>query len=139
MRYGYLFEKDEKKSRMKQDFSKVSDAVGADAVAFLKAAGGFVEKWISPQQNETAREILRERDELCFREIKDDASLPKKRREEILRDLRKAAFSLLAISLVIFSSVNARCGPSLGGLCVGEIRRGSEALVGRGSIRQVVP
>ncbi len=108
MRYGHLLEKDETKSRMKRDFSLVSDAVGADAVRFLKAAGMFVEKWLSPQDNETAREVLRERDDLCFRQTKENATLPRKRQEEILRNLKKAAFSLLTFGLVIFASADAR-------------------------------
>jgi tetratricopeptide (TPR) repeat protein len=98
MRYGHLFERDETKRRLRQDLELLSSASSGDGLAFLRAAGGFAERWQLVDKNDEIRDILDERDRLCFRETKADVPVPKGRREKILRSLRKAALGLIVFA-----------------------------------------
>ncbi len=95
MRYGHLLEKDEVKILKRKDFMKVSDSVSSDGAQFLRSAGGFVEKWLSPEKDGEIRGILEERDRVCFRATKEETLLPRNRREQILKSLKRAAFGLI--------------------------------------------
>jgi tetratricopeptide (TPR) repeat protein len=107
MRYGHLLERDETKQRLKKDFSGLAKAASGDDLAFLRAAGGFAERWQLTDKNEEVRGILEERDRLCFREGKQDASVPKGRRDQILRSLRRAALGLLLFAFAGISVPSA--------------------------------
>lgn len=107
MRYGHRFEKDPRELRKKKDFRDVSNTVSSDGLDFLRAAGGFVEQWLTPAKDPDLQGILEERDRLCFRATKDGASVSTGRRQEILRSLKKAAFSVILLSLAVFSISNA--------------------------------
>ncbi len=98
IRYGHLFEKDETKRRLRQDFDTLAATVSGDGLVFLRAAGGFAERWQLVDKNEEIRDMLDERDRLCFREAKSDIPVPKGRREKILRSLRKAALGMLVFA-----------------------------------------
>jgi len=98
MRYAHLFERDETKRRLRQDLELLSSASSGDGLAFLRAAGGFAERWQLVDKNDEIRDILDERDRLCFRETKADVPVPKGRREKILRSLRKAALGLIVFA-----------------------------------------
>lgn len=103
MRYGHLFERDETKRELRKDFETLARAASGDGLAFLRAAGGFAERWQLVDKNEEVRDILDERDRLCFREAKSDMPVPQGRREMILRSLRKAA---LGIFLFAFAGIS---------------------------------
>jgi hypothetical protein len=94
MRYGHLFERDEMKRELKKDFETLARAASGDGLAFLRAAGGFAERWQLVHKDAEVRDILDERDRLCFREAKSDVPVPKGRRDKILRSLRRAALGL---------------------------------------------
>jgi len=103
IRYGHLFERDEAKRALKRDLEALSRAASGDGLAFLRAAGGFAERWQLVDKNDEVRDILDERDRLCFREAKSDVPVPKGRREKILRSLRRAALGLLLFTLMPIS------------------------------------
>jgi tetratricopeptide (TPR) repeat protein len=103
IRYGHLFERDEAKRALKRDLEALSRAVSGDGLAFLRAAGGFAERWQLVDKNDEVRDMLDERDRLCFREAKSDVPVPKGRREKILRSLRRAALGLLLFTLMPIS------------------------------------
>lgn len=100
MRYAHLLEKDPIKIEKRKEYSKVADAASGGGLDFLKAAGGFTEKWLLPTDDKKLRDILSERDRLCFQPKKTQEELPRNRRQEILRSLRKAAFSVIFLSLM---------------------------------------
>lgn len=101
MRYAYLFETDKTKQLMKKDFQVVLNTEGRNGLDFLRSAGGFVEKWLATQVNGDIAEIIQERDRLCFQKDKKEADVPAKRRQQILRALRRAAFGMLLIAFVL--------------------------------------
>jgi tetratricopeptide (TPR) repeat protein len=103
IRYGHLFERDEAKRALKRDLEALSRAASGDGLAFLRAAGGFAERWQLVDKNDEVRDMLDERDRLCFREAKSDVPVPKGRREKILRSLRRAALGLLLFTLMPIS------------------------------------
>lgn len=107
MRYGHRFEKNPRELRKKNDYREVSKTVSNDGLDFLRAAGGFVEQWLTPEKDPELQGILEERDRLCFRASKDGASVPSGRRQEILRSLKKAAFGMLMFSLVCVTAGSA--------------------------------
>ncbi len=73
----------------------ISRIPATDDIAFLKSAGAYIEQWRGGDPDPALREILAERDRVCFRAEKTAGALGKGRREEILRALRKA--TLLAV------------------------------------------
>lgn len=103
MRYGHLLEKDETKARMKKDFQEVLKAENRDGLGFLRTAGGFIERWLSPVGNEELGSIIEERDRLCFRASKDEAEIPGKRKSQIVRTIRKAAFGVILMAFAALS------------------------------------
>lgn len=100
MRYSHLLEKDPRKLAMKKELSMVADAASGGGLDFLKTAGRFVEKWQLPSDNMEVVKILEERDQLCFQPSKSEEDVPRSRRQEILRSLRKAAFSVIFLTLI---------------------------------------
>ena len=106
-RYGYLFEKDEVKSSKRREFEKLAKVPSDDGLGFLKAAGGFAERWLAPDENDEIRGIIEERDRLCFRKTRDVPGVPKGRRGEILRSLRRASFGVLLFAFSCFAVESA--------------------------------
>lgn len=100
MRYAHLLEKDPVKIAKRREYSKVVDAASGGGLDFLRAAGGFVEKWLLSSSSQELTGILEERDRLCFQPSKTEEEVPRTRRQEILQSLRKAAFSLILLSLL---------------------------------------
>ncbi|MBC7979364.1 MAG: BatD family protein [Armatimonadetes bacterium] len=95
MKFRHLLVKDKEKEQKRIELRKLSQQRSSDGKLFLKSAGGFVEKWLGDKQDNELMEILAERDRLCFRMTNDDETLSRKRRDEILRRLQKAAFAVL--------------------------------------------
>ncbi|HEX7261610.1 MAG TPA: tetratricopeptide repeat protein, partial [Luteolibacter sp.] len=68
---------------------------------FLKSAGSFIERWLGATPAPEIQAILAERDAVCFRTEKPKTLLDSKRRQEILKLLRKAAMAVVfAIALL---------------------------------------
>ncbi len=94
IRYGHFFERDETKRMLRQDLQTLACAASGDGLTFLRAAGGFAERWQLVDKNDDIRVILDERDQLCYRQGNADVPVPKGRREKILNSLRKAALGI---------------------------------------------
>ncbi|WP_411825685.1 hypothetical protein [Luteolibacter sp. AS25] len=103
MRFAHLLEKDEVKSKKRSEFMKVSNSASQGDIGFLKAAGAFVERWLPVDGNLELKRIIEERDELCFRGGNQDAALPKQRKNEILKHIRRAAFAIFLTASVLYS------------------------------------
>jgi tetratricopeptide (TPR) repeat protein len=101
MRYGHLLERDETKLQMKRDFQNVLKAESCGGLDFLRNAGAFVEKWLGNEMDGEIGEIVRERDRLCFQKDKQEAALPAKRRQQILRAIKRGAFGLLLFAFLM--------------------------------------
>jgi tetratricopeptide (TPR) repeat protein len=101
MRYGHLLERDETKLQMKKDFQNVIKAESRSGLDFLRNAGAFVEKWLGNEMDGEIGEIVRERDRLCFQKDKQEAALPAKRRQQMLRAIRRGAFGLLLFAFLM--------------------------------------
>ncbi len=99
-RFGHKLEKDPVETRKRNDYRQLSETASDDGLDFLRAAGGFIERWLSPDEDPDLREILDERDRLCFRKSKGDVPVPRNRRQSILRSLKKAAFGMVILSFV---------------------------------------
>lgn len=104
MRYAHVFERDDVKLAKRRDFEKVAGVPTGDGLAFLKAAGAFAERWLDGDGSAEVRRIIEERDRLCFRQSADVPGVPKRRRSEILRNLRRAAFGLILFALTLPSA-----------------------------------
>lgn len=70
----------------------------ADDAEFLKASGSFIERWLGNQSTPEIQAVLAERDAQCFRAGNSNIRLEPKRREEILKLLRKAAVTLIFLA-----------------------------------------
>lgn len=71
--------------------------------AFYRAAGHFVERWFGQMPEPQALEILRKRDEICFRPENAGEPVSRAERQQVLRALRRLVVPLVAMALV-FSS-----------------------------------
>jgi hypothetical protein len=101
MRYAHLLESDPKKLEMKKDFQKVLNSGSSDGLAFLKIVGGFAEKWLNDRNMPEVREVLEERDRLCFQKDKQDVVIPSNRRQQIMRTLKRVAFGLILLGFIL--------------------------------------
>ncbi|MGJ8632430.1 MAG: hypothetical protein ACSHX7_00780 [Luteolibacter sp.] len=99
IRYGHLLEKNPKKMALKKDIAELANTPAEDATRFLRAAGAFIEKWFPTKQGEELQEIMEERDRICFRADKGSEPLPRSRRDQILKSLRKASAGLVIVFL----------------------------------------
>lgn len=84
-----------------KELNEISRIPGTDDVAFLKATGAYVERWHGKEPGPELEKLLEERDRVCFRPDKAASPLPRGRRDEILRTLRK--ISLVLVSLIALS------------------------------------
>jgi tetratricopeptide (TPR) repeat protein len=97
MRNARRFRKDPRRERMVAALKELEKQKSASDIDFLMAAGAFVESRL-PDRPPEIEAILKERDAVCF--IKDKPSgdvLPKGRREAVMKVLRAAALSCLAL------------------------------------------
>ena len=101
LRLGHLFEKDEVKLAKRRDFEKLSKLPSEDGISFLRAAGGFAERWLPTDGDDEIRGIIEERDRLCFRETRENCGVPNARRGDILRSLRRVAFGMILFALTL--------------------------------------
>lgn len=100
MRYGHLLERDPARAEIKRDFQKVLNSGAKSGADFLKIAGGFAEKWLNDSDLPEVREVLEERNRLCFRQEKEDVVIPSGRRQQITRMLKRLAFGMILLALV---------------------------------------
>ncbi len=101
MRYGHLLENDPKKLQMKKDFQKVLNSGSSSGLDFLKSAGGFAEKWLMDSNAAEVRDVIEERDRLCFQKDKQDVVIPSNRRQQIMRALKRVAFGMILMSFTL--------------------------------------
>ncbi|MFK7851552.1 MAG: hypothetical protein AB8D78_11290 [Akkermansiaceae bacterium] len=99
MRFGHLFERNEEKLKMKKEFQQVLSAKDKDGAGFLRTAATFVERWLTPNESDELHQIIEERDRLCFRASSQSVELPSQRRNQILKAIRRAAFSLMVLMI----------------------------------------
>ncbi|MES2475647.1 MAG: BatD family protein [Verrucomicrobiota bacterium] len=85
----------------------VSQSKSSGDSEFLRAAGSFIERHLGNHPSAEIRQILAERDAVCFRNDKPTSSLDRKRRDEILRVLRNSALAIAAM-LVFGNASTAR-------------------------------
>jgi tetratricopeptide (TPR) repeat protein len=80
----------------------------ADAASFLRHAGRFIETWLGKKANDPQiQTILQERDTHCFLPESAQSPLPANRRQEILRTLKKLAFTLAIFFLASANPLEA--------------------------------
>ena len=80
----------------------------SDAAGFFRSAGHFIEANLANQaQNPAVADILKERDLVCFLPSSNNTPIDSKRRNQILKALRKLAFSLIVFAVSANSFVRA--------------------------------
>lgn len=72
--------------------------------AFYRAAGHFAERWLGESPSPQIQEILRKRDEICFRPEDANEPVSRSERQEVLRTLRRFAMPLVAFFLMLVSA-----------------------------------
>ena len=107
MRFAHLFRKNPEREARMGDLRKVTSVRSADDIDFLRAAGGFIERWLAENPDPEIQAVLSERDAVCFRSEKPAKVLDQGRREKILRLLRHAAGCLAFIAALFISTAGA--------------------------------
>lgn len=101
MRNAHRFRKDPVREERLRELRAIEGIKNADERGFLMSAGRFIERWLGGNPSPDIHAVLAERDAVCFRQ--DGAINPKfdpRRRDAILRVLRKAAMLWLAAVLL---------------------------------------
>ena len=89
------FAKDPAKEERKSELRQITATAGD--TEFLKSAGGFIERWLGDSISPEIQAVLAERDAVCFRGDAPKSVLDRKRRDQILKVLQKAAVALTFI------------------------------------------
>ena len=92
------FQRDPVRESKAAEIKQIAAITASDNIAFLKAAGSFIERWQGANPDPELKAVLADRDRICFRADKSTEPLPSSRRGEILSLLRKV--SLLAVMLL---------------------------------------
>ena len=104
MRHSHRFHKDPVKSARLKALREVESAK-SDDTGFLMAAGRFIERWLAENPSPEVRAVLTQRDALCFQAEKPTSPLlDSKRRNAILRTLRKAAMLFLISGVTLLTN-----------------------------------
>lgn len=98
MRIGHRFRRNPAREARVKGLREVEKATSFGDADFLRAAGTFIETWAGDNPAPEIQAILAERDAVCFRAEKPKTVLDPKRRDEILRQLRKA---VLVVALLV--------------------------------------
>ncbi len=109
MRHGHRFHRDPVKVARLKALREVELTKGDD-LGFLMSAGRFIECWLAENPPPEVRAVLAERDALCFQPEKTHVPmLDSKRRNAILRTLRKAALACMIVGMTLLpNEVRAR-------------------------------
>ena len=99
-RFSHLWKKDPAHEAMLDALRDIEKNKSAADVDFLKSAGSYIESWLGGRPDDELSDILAERDAVCFRSEKPQSILDRKRRDSILKTLRKAAMSCLIFILL---------------------------------------
>lgn len=109
MRHAHRFQKDPVRDARMKELRELERVRSGDDAGFLMAAGRFVERWLGSNPAPEVKAVLETRDSLCFREERPGGSvLEPRRRDEILRTLRKAALLWTALVLLGTGTNTAR-------------------------------
>jgi hypothetical protein len=104
MRYAPRFRKNPELDLRSRQLRDIGKTPIADDEEFLKASGGFIERWLDGNHSPEIKAILAERDALCFRVDKRKSLLDPKRRDEILKLLRTATMAFMVIAFIGYGS-----------------------------------
>jgi len=96
MANAHRFRKDPVRDAREAELRQLRSIPANDDITFLRNAGAFVERWHGSSSDAKLRELLAERDRLCFRSEKSGQGLAKGRRDEILRTLRQVTVVIVA-------------------------------------------
>lgn len=97
MKFGGRLKKDPDAEARSRDLKQVERSKSASDAEYLRSAGSFIEHWLGSNPPPEIRTILAERDAVCFRKDQSTSVLNPKRRDEILKLLRRA--SVVCVSL----------------------------------------
>ncbi len=142
MRYAPRLRRDPVREERKRDLQRLAATRGSGDAAFLKAAGAFIERWLGHETNPELREILAERDTVCFREESPAVKLDRRRREAILARIRRAAVAIALFATLVLSTGTARAATADEALDAYESGQYHEAIrlwLGAGDYRDLAP
>jgi len=109
MRYAPRLRRDPVREQRQAELRELTRKRNAEDTVFLKSAGGFIERWLGEHPQPEIREILAERDAVCFRAEKPQIRLDRRRRDEMLRSIRSSVTTvLLAMTALVLTAAPAR-------------------------------
>ncbi len=101
MRHAHRFHRDPVREARLRELRELENLQSGDDAGFLMAAGRFIERWLGADPAAELQEVLRDRDQQCFRRDQESGrALAPERRRQILGVLRKAAMLWLAAFLL---------------------------------------
>ncbi len=108
MRYAPRLRKDPAREARVRCLRELEKSMSAPNTIFLRDAGAIIERWLGKDQSPEIQAILAERDAACFLTDKRETTLPPKRRDEILKALRRALMvCVVGLALGIGTSAHA--------------------------------
>jgi hypothetical protein len=115
LRYGHRLRKNPVRHARLMELRDIERMPGGDDTGFLMSAGRFIERWLGENPVPEIRAVLAERDAACFLQEKPHSPvLEPRRRDAILKLLRKAAIVSTAVFLLAGGAGRARAGDLAG-------------------------
>jgi len=108
MRHAPRLRKDSVRDAKLLELGEIGRTKLGEDIAFLKAAGRFVERWLGGNRDPQIQGILAERDAVCFRAEQPESVLDRSRRDQILKLLRNAAMVFAFFAAVGLTAPSAR-------------------------------
>ena len=109
LRFGHLLHANPLRQQRLTELRDLARVKAGDDMGFLMAAGRFIERWLGEQPSAEITAVLAERDAVCFLQQKPATPvLEPKRRDAILRVLRKAAMACAMLLLLGAGTGNSR-------------------------------
>lgn len=71
---------------------------------FYRKAGHFIERWLGDRRDPLITEVLKRRDEVCFRQEQAEARMERSERNRVLKQLRRIALPLVAFFVALSGS-----------------------------------
>lgn len=113
MRFGHLLRRDPARTARQQALRELQASLPGDEAGFLRAVGGYIERWLPRHPDPELAALLAERDAVCFRKEKPATVLDARRRAGVMATLRRAAATavvLLAATLALLAGAPRTMG-----------------------------
>lgn len=101
LRCAHWFHRDPRREARRRALRELQNSLPKDEPGFLRAVGGYIERWLPETRDPELVNLLAERDAVCFQRETPEAPADSSRRTRVLSALRRAIAAAPAIALLL--------------------------------------